>query len=208
MIVPSNLTPISGIIQVGACQGTEIQQFVSLTNNIICFEPVLEVRNECIEKAKQYPNANIIISDYIVSNKTGDVEFFVAKWRDCSSLFDLNPNAAAGHLQNCAQDKKIVYKSTTLDDFFNNEKDLDSKKYNYLYIDVQGAEHLVLEGAKQTLKNIDYIWMEVSYFELYLNTVLFHDMTKLCEQLGYTLQYHQSFNDIQGNALYVKKELL
>lgn len=208
MIVPSNLTSVKGVIQVGACQGTELSQFISLTKNIICFEPVSDVRKDCIERAAQYPNANIVVSDYVISDKTGEVDFFVAKWRDCSSLFDLNPNAAAGHLQNCQQDKKVTYKSITLDDFFKNNENLKPENYNYLYIDVQGAEHLVLKGAEQTLKSIDYIWMEVSYFELYLNTKLFEDMTKLCDSLGYSLQYHQSFNDIQGNALYVKSDLL
>jgi FkbM family methyltransferase len=208
MIIP-NHKPIKGIIQVGANDGGEIQSFIQHTNNILCFEPVEEARNSCINKSKSYPNFNIIVSDYVISDQTGKVEFYIGQAHGNSSMFDLNPERPAFHHWN-KHDKKVEMNSITLDDFFEQNTDMQVDNYNYLYMDVQGAEHLVLQGAPKVLGNIDFIWMEVSYFEIYFNTMLFEDMTKYCDSLGYNLYYHQpsSANQNQGDALYIKKSLL
>lgn len=204
MIIP-NTVPIKGIIQVGAERGNEVDIFVRHTSNIICFEPVEETFGMCVSKSKQYPNHNIHVYNYVISDTIGEVEFFVAKDRQCSSLFDLNPNAAQVHLNNCSQDKKVKYNSITLDGFFKKHiNEVKKEDYNYLCIDVQGAEHLVILGASDLLKNIDFIWMEVSYSELYKNTLLYEDMVKFVEGLGYKLIHNQPFNDVQGDVLFVK----
>jgi FkbM family methyltransferase len=199
--------PVKGIIQVGANDGREINQFINYTKNIICFEPVLEARNRCSQRASQFKNTNIIISDYIISNKIGETEFYVGKESQNSSLFDLNPQRSAIHQRN-QHDKKIILNSITLDEYFNITPTVNKENYNYLYIDVQGAEHLVLEGATQILKQIDYIWMEVSYFDIYLGTMLFDDITKLLDNLGYELYHHKEIIEGQGDALYIKKQLI
>jgi hypothetical protein len=67
-----------------------------------------------------------------------------------------------------------------------------------------------LEGASEFLKNVDCIWMEVSYFEIYFNTLLFEDMTDYCKKLGFDLFYHKQsqVNQNQGDALYIKRNLI
>lgn len=45
--------------------------------------------------------------------------------------------------------------------------DFDKQKYNMLVMDVQGAEHLVLQGATDTLQHIDYVYCEVNRDEVY-----------------------------------------
>lgn len=206
-MLPDN---VKGIIQIGANTGDELRLFVSKTSKILCFEPVeaaLEILNRKI--AQDNLQDTVIVSDYVVSDQTGEVEFFVS--HGCggnSSMFDLNPDRPAFHLSNF-HEKKVFKKSITLDDFFK-ESHLNSNDYNFIFMDVQGAEHLVLLGAKETLKNIDYIYMEVSYFPIYLNTMVYDDMIKLCDELGYEVIYHEEshINQNQGDALFRKKGLL
>jgi FkbM family methyltransferase len=45
--------------------------------------------------------------------------------------------------------------------------DFDKRKYNMLVMDVQGFEHMVLKGATETLKHIDYVYCEVNRAEVY-----------------------------------------
>ncbi len=45
--------------------------------------------------------------------------------------------------------------------------DFDKRKYNMLVMDVQGFEHMVLKGATETLKHIDYVYCEVNRDEVY-----------------------------------------
>lgn len=90
MIIPNNIS-IKGIIQIGANDGNEINSFSYHTNNILCFEPVDEARNKCIERSKSCTKSNIIISDYVISDKTGEIDFFIGQASGNSSLFDIIP---------------------------------------------------------------------------------------------------------------------
>ena len=49
----------------------------------------------------------------------------------------------------------------------------------FLKIDVQGFEDAVLRGARQVLKKVDYLEIEVSYQPLYTNQVLFKDIYQM-----------------------------
>ncbi len=207
--IPNNI-PIKGIIQVGANDGGELDFFTKHTSNILLFEPVESARNTLIQRINNYPNTNITISDYVVSNTSGPIDFFIAVESGNSSLFDLNPERPAFNQERCKHDCKVTMNSITLDNFFQNNNTLSISDYNYLFMDVQGAEHLVLEGATKSLEYIDYIWMEVSYCEIYLNTLLFNDMTQYCDSLGYALHTHipSSHDPSQGDVLYIKKSIM
>ena len=71
-------------------------------------------------------------------------------------------------------------------------------------MDVQGAEHLVIEGASNLLKYIKYIFMEVSYEEIYLGTILFEDMVVFMKSKGFSLLEHtiSPHNHNQGDCLF------
>lgn len=72
------------------------------------------------------------------------------------------------------------------------------------------AQNIWFYLAQKKLSNIDHIYMEVSYFPVYLNTLLYDDMVALCDQLGYEVVYHEAspFNQNQGDALFRKKGYL
>jgi FkbM family methyltransferase len=206
MRAPANAN-IKGVIQVGANDGGELETFCCVTRNLLLFEPVDEARQVLLNKVARLNHpSNIHVSDYVVSNVEADVEFFLGRESGNSSMFDLNPSRPQFHHKN-VHAKKVKKRSITMDRFFQTHGDLlDAANFNYLYMDVQGAEHLVIEGAAETLKHIDYIWMEVSYAPIYFNTMLFYDMCMYCESLGYHLAYHEPspHNQNQGDALYVK----
>ena len=154
------------------------------------------------------PSVNVRISDLIVSDTDGEVDFFVGRESGNSSMFDLNPARPAFHHHN-VHDRLVRRRSVTLDSFFAGQQGVVApSEFNYLYMDVQGAEHLVLEGARQTLRHIDFIWMEVSYAPIYLNTMMFWAMCHLCESLGYFLAFHEEsrWNQNQGDALFVRSD--
>jgi len=68
----------------------------------------------------------------------------------------------------CTFDKTIEVDSITVDSFCNRE---NINKIDFIWMDVQGAEDLVFEGASDTLTNnkVDYIYTEFSDKELYEN---------------------------------------
>ena len=54
-------------------------------------------------------------------------------------------------------------------------------------IDVQGAEHLVLFGGRESLKKIKYICIEVSLKEIYQDSYLFHDIYNFLSENNFIL---------------------
>jgi FkbM family methyltransferase len=201
--------PVKGIIQVGANDGGELASFAEVSSNLLLFEPVEQARRVLEQRAAALPpSVRIAVSDLIVSDHDGEVDFFVGRESGNSSMFDLNPARPAAHHHN-VHDRRVRRRSVTLDAFFAEQRGtLSPADYNYLYMDVQGAEHLVLQGATGTLRHIDFIWMEVSYAPIYLNTMMFWDMCHLCESLGYFLAFHEEspWNQNQGDALFVRDE--
>lgn len=82
-----------------------------------------------------------------LSNTTGESTLYVTKAPMCSSLYQPNEDYLkrfAGLLELAGVDFTIEIETTTLDDFCQQE---GIKEVDFLQIDVQGAELLVLEGA-------------------------------------------------------------
>lgn len=75
-----------------------------------------------------------------------------------------------------------------------------------LWIDVQGAELLVLKGASQILNKVSLIYLEVSRWRpLYVEGAIFTDIETYLKKFGfYTIQLSLDSNGI-GNALLKKK---
>ena len=56
---------------------------------------------------------------------------------------------------------------------------------DFMHIDVQGAELLVLQGAKKELERTTAIWIEVSTRELYQRQALVMDIMRFIKSLGF-----------------------
>jgi len=79
-----------------------------------------------------------------------------------------------------------------------------------LKIDVQGFEYEVLQGIGALAPSIEWIYLEVSFLELYSGQRLFGEVDALLRSLGYRLQgqYNTHLTDegapVQADALYVR----
>lgn len=71
-----------------------------------------------------------------------------------------------------------------------------------LWMDVQGAEQLVIEGASESLKRTRFVFTEVNYLETYHGTPLFEELVKIFDALGFRLVIEYRENAAQGNALF------
>jgi 2-O-methyltransferase len=92
----------------------------------------------------------------------------------------------------------------TLDEFC---RDRRVDRVDFIHLDVQGAELMVLEGATTTLRTVDMIWLEVELRELYEGQPLVDDVERFMRAHGFTkaLEY---LREIDGDQLYVKPRLL
>jgi len=77
-------------------------------------------------------------------------------------------------------------------------------RIDFIHMDVQGAEHLVLQGARAMLPNITAIWLEVSDRHLYQGQKLRTDIGRFMHDHGFTLGF-EIRREIEGDQFYVNR---
>jgi FkbM family methyltransferase len=135
------------------------------------------------------------ISPFALSDKKQISNFFITRKNSMSSF--LQPDLAnyqkhfgqykefESWQKNITQEKVIEVETETLDNYF----DRKNITIDYLKIDTQGSELLILKGAKKLLENqkIKVIKLEVSLISVYKEQVLFAEVDSYLRSLGYIL---------------------
>ena len=97
------------------------------------------------------------------------------------------------------QEEDFLVETSTLDNFYK------SKNLDILWIDVQGAEKLVLDGAKNTLKKVKAVFIEISIKnELYVNSATMDKLNDILLKNNFNLALLGTDFNLTGNALYIK----
>ena len=186
---------ITGVIQAGAHEGEEIGDFLSagIAHGHL-FEPC-----EAFSRLKQEISLTVFKAyNYALSDKYSIGLMYITETNKGQSNSFLKPKKHLEYYPDIEFKEQVFVQSETLDSF----KIADC---NFLMMDVQGTEHLVLKGATETLKHIDYIYTEVNREELYENCAMVEDMDNYLTEFKrvQTVWKRKGF----GDALYIKKTL-
>jgi FkbM family methyltransferase len=80
-------------------------------------------------------------------------------------------------------------------------------RVDFMYLDVQGAELQVLNGAGAFLQSVRAVWMEVEAVELYVGQPLAPDLDKFMKHHGFVLLM-DTVEAVSGDRLYGRCEAL
>tara|TARA_R100000664_G_C2759130_1_gene148605 strand:- start:3058 stop:3750 length:693 start_codon:yes stop_codon:yes gene_type:complete len=161
------------IVEIGAHYGEDSVRFTEVFDNatIYCFEP--DPRNIDIFK-KHISDPRIKLFEYALSNEEGTAEFYQSyqdyeldeipekySWIDIEDYKNnkLNNSGSSslkkGYKHTLSQ--TITVKTRRFDNWY-----LENKLENVdmVWIDVQGAERIVIEGMGDVISNITFIWIE------------------------------------------------
>ncbi len=166
------------IFDVGCNAGSFIKvlQVFGLTQNIHCFEP-----HPVISKKTKETYPYISMNEMCLSNKNGTVEIFIPMWSVGLSSIINRPV-----FQKLEQDiYRLHVPSKTLDSYCSEH---NIPQIDFIKIDVEGAEKMVLEGAKTLLENkkIRCGLFEVGTTLTDANTSE-HEIIQLLESYGYVV---------------------
>jgi len=123
---------------------------------IHAFEPVPNVFDMLLENRFLNPDSKIIPHQMVVSNHVGTQTLYVPKtgWVDVASL----DKEFASRYTEGRELVEVECKATTLDAFLAEQK-VGVDEVVICKIDVEGAEPLILEGAKATIATLNIVFL-------------------------------------------------
>jgi FkbM family methyltransferase len=197
-----NMT-VTGVIQAGAHYGEEFETvFVNepTITKIALFEP--DPDNFFILKTKIN---NFITNKIIHLNNCGlgpfacEMTLYKERVNGGQSNSVLKPKVHLDVYPHIIFDSEVKIKIEPLDKFEYIEG------YDFLTIDVQGFELEVLRGARNTLKNIKWILLEVNREEGYENCALVEEIDTFLQKYNFKRVETSWWDDsFWGDAFYIK----
>lgn len=162
---------IKGVIHVGGSHAEEQNDYLHHgIKKQLWIEAIPEVFKELQKNIVGNPQAMAIqacISDKSLQNKVFNVTNNVGQ---SSSFLPLKKHSE--YYPTIVVDRTIEMITITLDDIFDTFTEYTNpqfaiQNFNFINLDIQGAELMALKGFEKNLQHIDYIYCEVNDEELY-----------------------------------------
>ena len=190
---------IKTIIDIGANEGQFIDKISKILPdvNIYSFEPL---KDSFIKLEKKISDKkNITAFNFALGDEEKENIINRNEYSPSSSLLELTQlHRNAFPITEKVREEKIFVK--ILD---RAAKDLELKKKVMMKIDVQGYELNVLRGAENTIKDVDIILIETSFYELYKNQPLFKEIYNFLSDRGFNYygSLEQLYDERDGKIL-------
>jgi len=167
---------LKGILHVGAHDCEEISDYEVFLprNQILWIEALKDKVDSCIQR---YPD--LLIEQAVVSDKYETVKFNISNSTMSSSIFDLglheNYYPHINYVESFYTDTKML-------------KDIIYKydiHYNFLSLDIQGAELNALKGMDDYLDKVEYIYTEVNCDYVYKGCPLIDEIDEYLKKFNF-----------------------
>ena len=159
---------IKGIVHIGGCKGEELfSYYKSKIKNIILVEANPDLIKGLNFKKFIYNNflrMNISIENFAAFNQNDQImNLNITNNLQSSSVLNLLKHSEL--YPNIIVKKKTKIITKTINKIF--EENYDIKNFNFLNLDIQGAELKAMEGCSEVLSSLDAVYTEINFEELY-----------------------------------------
>lgn len=185
-----------GILHVGAHECEELVEYEKYISRdkILWIEAMTEKVEQCKNRF-----SNVNIENAVVSDKVEKVTFNISNNGQSSSMLDFGLHSQ--YHPNVHYIKQTNVTTQLL-------KDILPKyniNYNFLNLDIQGAELKALKGMEEYLQNVDYIYTEVNSDYVYKDCALVTEVDNYLKQFS-LYRVETSWTSCKwGDAFYIKK---
>ncbi len=203
MLIPLNMLihkyniKFKGILHVGAHECEEIEDYEKYLprNKILWVEAMSDKVKQCKQNIP-----NVLIENAIVSDVVEKVKFNVSNNGQSSSILELglhkefHPQVSyIGYIESETQLLKNIICKYDID-------------YNFINLDIQGAELKALKGMESYLYKVDYLYTEVNYDYVYKECALIGELDEYLKKFGLIRVETVWFRDCRwGDAFYIRK---
>ena len=193
--------PIRGVIHIGAYHAEERPLYLSAgIKNIVWVEADPRLA-EWLEEHCDEPVFNYAICDEDHNQR----DFHIASNDGVSSSL-LWPKEHLFKHPGIGFGETITVPTITLDTLIA-EQGIDIRAFNFINLDIQGAELLALRGMTETLPYLDAIYTEINFIEMYSGCGLVDELDGFLADYKFERRLTVSTGLGWGDALYVRDNL-
>jgi FkbM family methyltransferase len=213
-----DLSNVKQILDIGSWHLGQSIEFSAIFQDakIDAFEPVPDSYNLCLKHRSQLNEqrkSRIHVHNTALSNVAGEIPFYMVDAEEssvpnvgASSMFKFIDGLNGSMFGQDLVQKEIQVQTETLDNWCeqNNISTVD-----IMWIDVQGSELLVFQGAERILQNTNVIMTEVGLKPYYEGHTLKKDIDAFLIERGfYELEDSFELNgfDYEANTIYIKNK--
>lgn len=193
------LERVRGVIHVGANTGQERDTYDRSGVDVLWIEPIPDVFRTLKTNLEGYPRQQA--RQGLITDKDGaEYDFHVASnVGQSSSILDFKQHREIWPEVTFTGSLRL--RSRTLGSFLQ-EQGIDVGRYDALVVDTQGAELLVLKGAREILGAFKYIQAEVADFEAYAGCCTIDDLGAFLGASGFKEWLRHKVSSHAGGGSY------
>jgi FkbM family methyltransferase len=198
---------ITGVIHAGAHLAEEIDDYYRLgAPPVMWIDPIKE-NFEFIKKkirlghfGGRYHN-NFVVRGLLYDEEDVELDFHITNYDGMSSsIFEFGTHPQFS--PDTVFERTEPMKTTTLDSLY---KTFSTEPWNFLNMDLQGAELKALQGAQEMLPHIDYVYTEVNKDEVYIGCAKIWELDEFLFNFGFARVETDWVGDQGwGDAFYIK----
>lgn len=193
------------VIDGGANLGSFTSAFLQLhqPERLILVEAIPEMAEQL--RARFGAQEGVSVVSAALSNQTAKAKFAINRYVDASSLLEIDPRNTEWFGHDLRVARTIEVPTITLPELMAAQ---GLEVVDFLKLDLQGAERLVLTGAETVLDRVRVIYTEVFFEQLYHGAWLFRDTDDFLSRHGFKLcglsniVHARDGNLIQANATF------
>ncbi|SKB15717.1 Methyltransferase FkbM family (fragment) [Planktothrix sp. PCC 11201] len=196
-----NITP-RGIILVGAYDGKTLKR-LNLPNTVKTL--LIDANPSAVGRlqANFADSPNIQVVQAAIANHNDTVTLHLTSLESSSSILPWKQYSEI--YPNIKEIQQLTLSSRTLDTLLE-ELNLSPSDFNILILDIQGAELLALEGATQLLNNLDAIYTNIHYQELFEGGALAGEVNQFLTDYQFDCVAEETpYHPAWGEAFYVRQ---
>lgn len=200
-IFPKHGIRPKGIIHIGAhtCEERPIYHAAGVSDDRILW---IEANPKMVEYTKGIMPQSVQLIQGCVSDKEEDVSFMVTNNMQSSSFLPFGTHAAE-HPDVVAVEH-IHLRTTTLPQLLL-QNGCNAKDYDFLCMDIQGAELHALRGMVSILQHFNGIYLEVNTAELYRGCGQLDEVQAFLSHYGFRMADVCMTHHKWGDALFLRK---
>jgi len=201
LISKHGVTNVRGILHVGAHTAEERNDYSECgINRVIWIEANPGVFLQLMRNVAHLPGHSYHWFAAIEENDK-IVELNIASNGESSSIFDFDEHTTEHPSVTWVGKTRVL--TRRIDDFLFSSG-YDPECFNFVNLDIQGAELLALKGMSNILNGVDYIYTEVNEKYLYKNCCLIGEIDDFLSDFGFSRKVTEMTRHGWGDALYAR----